>query len=619
MCAIVGSLGSNGKDQFSQTSCLVRRGPDGKYIDKTFYYSLEMYRLIFKGTLEEEIPFICDCKESSWSLIFNGEAYNFKILQKNLQELGHIFSNLDSDGEVLAHLFAEYGERAIPMINGMFALVAINKSENKAIVARDKYGKKPLSYKFENNVLYFSSRLDSLLPDDCKARSINRNFLIDFLNLGYGFDDASPIVGIENLKPGHFIHFDFDKMSESIQVKLWDRDYSLLDREKHSKSKLHNVLLEAIDIRVQKNVDKTALFLSGGIDSAIIAAILKKELGHDCEPFTFAPHDYEFSELEGAQSVCDNLGMELNVVRQNPTRNDFISMVAAMDQPFSDISIMPMHLVAARMATTNHRYALSGDGADEFFGGYTRYLSTKSLMKTTLPDNFQDKLGFFLGKRKLISRYVIDSLLGNKVSGGYLATITNVSPDDMKKILISDMRDIYKNRQDEVQNDLEDILKVSVNNVSAFMAFDQKNYLPGHILRKLDSSCMYHSIEVRSPFLDDNVIHYASHSFKKEQVDSGHTKILLREFASTYFGRNFAFRKKTGFSFDLVQYLRKELRDDISLIPNRAENMGFSKIINIGEIKAILNKNEWSKPDSRIIWSLLVLLEWCYQRDLSVS
>ena len=82
MCAIVGSLGSNGKDQFSQTSCLVRRGPDGKYIDKTFYYSLEMYRLIFKGTLEEEIPFICDCKESSWSLIFNGEAYNFKILQK---------------------------------------------------------------------------------------------------------------------------------------------------------------------------------------------------------------------------------------------------------------------------------------------------------------------------------------------------------------------------------------------------------------------------------------------------------------------------------------------------------------------------------------------------------
>jgi asparagine synthase (glutamine-hydrolysing) len=130
---------------------------------------------------------------------------------------------------------------------------------------------------------------------------------------------------------------------------------------------------------------------------------------------------------------------------------------------------------------------------------------------------------------------------------------------------------------------------------------------------------MYHSIEVRSPFLDDNVIDYALHSFKGEYVESDVTKILLREFASTYFGKDFAFRKKTGFSFDLVQYLKKDLRDDISLIPRRIEIMGFTKILNIDEIKNLINKTEWSKPDSRIIWSLLVLLEWCYQRDLSVS
>ncbi len=619
MCAIVGSLGANGRDEFSQTNCLVRRGPDGRYVDKAFHYSLEMYRLIFKGTLKEEIPFICNCKESSWSLIFNGEAYNFKLLQKNLQELGHTFNNLDSDGEVLAHLFAEYGDSAIPMINGMFALVAINKSKNKAIIARDKYGKKPLSYKFENNVLYFSSRLDSLLPDDSKARGINQDFLIDYLNLGYGFDESSPIVGIENLKSGHFIDFDFEKAPESIREKLWDHEYPYLDGEKYSQNKLRHVLLEAVNIRVQNNVDKTALFLSGGIDSAIIAAILKKELGHDCAPFTFAPHDYEFSELEGAKLVCDNLGMELNVVTQDPTRNDFTSMVAAMDQPFSDISIMPMHLVAARMAASSHRYALSGDGADEFFGGYTRYLPTKALIKTALPNNFQDKVSFFVGKREHLSRYFIDLLIGNQVSGGYLAAITNISRNDMKRILSSDMHDAYKNRNLNVKNKLQDILEVSTNDVAAFMTFDQKNYLPGHILRKLDSSCMYHSIEVRSPFLDDNVIEYALHSFKDEYVESDVTKILLREFASTYFGKDFAFRKKTGFSFDLVQYLKKDLRDDISLIPRRIEIMGFTKILNIGEIKNLINKTEWSKPDSRIIWSLLVLLEWCYQRDLSVS
>lgn len=572
---------------------LKHRGPDGEGISGHDRCALVHTRLSIIDLMSGQQPMHLAASDSDANeskakssgglhLVFNGEIYNHVNLRKKLEKRGHVFTSDHSDTEVLLYGYRQWGENLPKHLHGMFAFAIWDERERRMFLARDRAGKKPLYIRYGSDFgeLVFGSLVGTIvsgLPADQRP-GVNRAALLRYLQLGYTFGE-SMVDGVNELPAAHFMRIEADGRME---VKRYWQSPPI---SKHSTSlgaadALDEVLGEAVDKRLEADVS-LGCFLSGGIDSSVIAAMAQRKLAQDGErlkTFSVAMPDAQYDETPYARTVADHIGAEHTVLRceVGDTVADLQRMMAVAGEPTADSSLLPTHWLC-KTARPFCKAALSGDGGDELFGGYNRYRGMRLLGRhqswlRTLP------AGAFRGHPK--SRR---ALLGRLIA----AAQAGRTPDQQYQSMIHLFNDGQIN---ELAPGLSDLapggpIAMALPNwppwgdlAHAAMRWDFEHYLPFELLRKVDRAAMAVSLEVRCPMLDTQVCDLAGHLPTAVLMPKGRPKALLRQVAARYLPDSITARPKRGFAIPVGDWLRDRLRDDLHdrLFDGRLESLGLN-------------------------------------------
>jgi asparagine synthase (glutamine-hydrolysing) len=579
------------------------RGPDERGFFVNEYCSLGMCRL--------SIIDIRDGKQPSFSSegkiisVFNGEIYNYKELRKTLETKGY---NIPSSGDsvLIPYLYQEYGIDFIKRLQGMFAIAILDTENQELILVRDRLGKKPLWYFQEGGVLSFSSELKGLLALGVR-KSINLSTIPEYLRFGYINAPRSPFENIKQLQPASVLHLSRKGIAVS---KYWETNSVKpikisFEEAKHEASRL---LEEAVRIRMISERPIGA-FLSGGIDSTIVSALMAKVSENKVHTFSIGFDDPRFDESAFARKVANSIGTHHHerVVAPDPVL--IVETIArSLDSPFADSSIIPTFLLA-KFARENVVVALSGDGGDEGFGGYQRYLAAKFLNRVNpllyinpffhfnfdrLENPQLRKLLRHSTPKKLNVRYRDFQSLFQEND---LASLLN--PEIFNRVTDSEFFDLWSsiNTSDEIRKMQE---------------VDIHSYLPGDLLYKVDMASMANSLEVRSPFLDFRLVEFGLSLPANLKYSKLENKHLLREIARSLVPREIIDRPKMGFGIPRAKWLRNELKDltsDVILCPRFQERGWF----NYNLVQKVISQHRKGNNLDHIIWPILMLELWARQ------
>jgi len=557
MCGIVGffdkkqKLASGKQVIHDMTETLSRRGPDqhGWWASERegLYFGHRRLSII---DLSQAGRQPIHSNDDSNSFVFNGEIYNHLEIRKELICAFDIDFKGTSDSEVLYYCLVKWGlEKTLFKVRGMFAFCFFCRSEKKLYLARDRAGEKPLYYGNFGGLWGFASELKALTAHPGFEKNIDKKALDSFFKYGNVPAPLSIWKGIEKLKPGSYIVYDLNKKTASAQLKYWDalniRRSTSRCYESHVESKLHNELIAAVDEQLIADVPVGA-FLSGGIDSSLVVSLAKSELNKEIKTFSIGFEDKNVDESKFARQVADHLGTRHSEWIIGPKdAQDVIPMLPKIyDEPFGDASAIPSFLVA-QFAKKEVSVALTGDGADELFGGYSRYHNKKLefcwLLWRALGQNWSRT---FLSK--LVGGEKLSLMLAAKdFQGFYALYISHWITSPLKEEL-----DIVE--RDGVASDGTLLMQM--------MRSDFDQYLPDCILTKVDRSTMANSLESRVPFLDNRVLDTSFHINQKMLKEGKQGKIVLRKILARYLPINLIDRPKKGFSIPLVQWLVDDLR-----------------------------------------------------------
>ncbi|HVG17863.1 MAG TPA: asparagine synthase (glutamine-hydrolyzing), partial [Blastocatellia bacterium] len=388
MCGIAGMCGPETAMRAAESReviarmCRVieHRGPDddGFYVDGGV--ALGMRRLSIIDLVTGQQP-ITNEDGSLW-VVFNGEVYNFQEIRDGLVARGHVFQS-NTDTEVIVHLYEEEGEACVERLRGMFAFAVWDKRNRTLFLARDRVGVKPLHYSLIGNTLIFASEIKSLLQHAAVKREVNAEAVSDFLSFGYVPDPASAFAGIAKLPPGHTLTFKEGKITTR---QYWDFQYA--DRqeglpvrdERYYVERLLGLLEESIKLRLISDVPLGA-FLSGGIDSSAVVAMMARQMGRPVKTFSIGFSESSFDELHYARIAARHFNSDHHEFVVTPDVCKIVEEVVwHHDEPFADVSSIPTYIVS-KMAREHVKVVLSGDGGDELFAGYERYVIDRSREK----------------------------------------------------------------------------------------------------------------------------------------------------------------------------------------------------------------------------------------------
>jgi asparagine synthase (glutamine-hydrolysing) len=574
MCGIAGIIDSNKTlttkssiDNFAQFNRF--RGPDA--------YGIET------GNLNENVNFaiahhrlsIVDLNKSAnqpmnkgvWKLVFNGEIYNFREIKTELENLGRQFST-NSDTEVILELLEIYPfKEALEKLNGMFALAAINTLSNELFLARDRWGKKPLYYHSDNNHLSFSSDFRSF-------STLNKKFTINESGLKYYFSELSLpqpetiFNQINQLLPGHYIVYKNGNLSQKKYLDLFKnkRDNTASQAELSAPSKtVKNLLSNAIKSRLQADVPVGA-FLSGGIDSGIIVGLSKKYT-EKLNTFTFGFDDAKFDERPYAKILAKKYNTNHHELLINSDDIDIEGLILEFGEPFADSSMIPSYLIS-KTVSNDQKVVLSGDGGDEIFCGNNTYIQAYKF------DNLKKKLNRLKPFTPLLNR------LSNKKIKKLVSLQNNP--------LFFSGRELYRNlgfKENEVNELFNKNNTFSIQDVFE-TAIKESNYLPNEIFKniynggirtrllndylvKIDKTSMYASLEIRSPFLDDNLFNFVKQLNKSVLMPNQRLKSILKDLAVDILPEEILNKPKTGFAIPIDSWLIgkwKSLFEEVVLI-----------------------------------------------------
>ena len=571
---------------------LKHRGPDGEGISEHPRCALVHTRLSIIDLLSGRQPMHLDASDPATAspkartsgglhLVFNGEIYNHVSLRKKLEKRGHVFASDHSDTEVLLFGYRQWGENLPKHLHGMFAFAIWDENERRLFLARDRAGKKPLYLRFSVDFreLVFGSLVGTVvsgLPIDQRP-GVNRAALLRYLQLGYTFGQ-SMVQGVNELPAAHFMRIEADGQ---IEVRRYWQPPPI---SKHSTSlgaadALDEVLTEAVDKRLEADVS-LGCFLSGGIDSSVVAAMAQRNLankGDRLKTFSVAMPDAEYDETVYARAVADHIGAEHTVLRCEigDATADLQRLMAVTGEPTADSSLLPTHWLC-KTARPFCKAALSGDGGDELFGGYYRYRGMRLLARHQawlryLP--VKAFRGHARSRRALLGRLIAAARAGRTPDRQYQSMIhlfTGTQIDEMAPGLsaLSPGEPIAVALPNWPQWD---------DLAHAAMRWDFEHYLPFELLRKVDRAAMAVSLEVRCPMLDTQVCDLAGHLPTAVLMPKGRPKALLREVAGRYLPPSVVHRAKRGFAIPVGDWLRDKLRDDLHsrLFDGRLESLGL--------------------------------------------
>ncbi|MDP8263819.1 MAG: asparagine synthase (glutamine-hydrolyzing) [Candidatus Ancaeobacter aquaticus] len=624
MCGICGiALHSQQQTFPSETlhkmnESIYHRGPDsdGVFIHNSI--GIAMRRLSIIDVDGGKQPIFNEDK--TIAVVFNGEIYNFLELRNDLERKGHIFLT-KTDSETIVHLYEEYGMDFPQYLRGMFAIALHDTKSKKLILIRDRIGIKPLYYSYSDSYLVFGSEMKCILNSGLVNKKINPCALDDYFSFNYTASPQTIFSSIKSLMPGHML------ISQNRRVDItcyWD----LLSCYKNNKiqtqtntdelyitDKVYSLLKDAVREELISDVPLGA-FLSGGIDSSTVVAIMSELIGDNVKTFSIGFDNAAYNELSYAREIATLYKTDHHEFKVKPDMIDLLpKLVEYLDEPFADSSIVPTYIVS-QLTRQHVTVALSGDGGDEFFGGY-------SWTKANLLLNRYRMLPLFI-RRGLsasiksipINTVFMDKLVRMALSGaddlgsGFLRRITcfdNALKSNLyNKEFCKDLSgyssyDTVLNKFNEAKD---------LDPLSAMLYVDASLYLPDDTLKKVDRMSMANSLEVRVPFLDHRVMEYATSIQSHYKINGLTTKYIIKKAFSDKLPKRITKQRKSGFSIPIHDWFRNELKvyaKEILL----DKNARLSEYLNHDFINTLLESHQNGKRNlGHHIFSLLMLELW---------
>jgi len=620
MCGICGVLNSNNEPVSSglikkMTRAIRHRGPDDEGIWIEGSIGLGMRRLSIIDLQTGKQPIFNEDK--SIVVITNGEIYNYKSLKKSLQNNGHKFYT-NTDVEVIVHLYEKYGKGFVERIDGMFSIALWDKNNKKLILVRDRFGIKPLYYLDDGSKrLLFASEIKSIIQDSRVKREINLKGLHYYLTYGYIPAPYTIFEGIFKLLPGQLL-----TVNHSGEKKLeyyWNISPQLSTKTSNKKdnylSNFEGIFTQVVKSHLMSDVP-IGVFLSGGIDSSILVAIMNLLGESKVKTFSIGFDDSHNNELPFARIVAKKFGTVHHEEVISPSAMEILpDLVWHFDEPFADSSAIPMYYLT-KMASSHVKVALSGDGGDELFGGYDRhrrihFVSIYRLLPKSIRKNLLDKLLSSTSKKRWKRKFNIFSEGSLYDNAHCYKRWVNIFSDDIKNELYTQYyKDLFQNI--DVVNIMSNYQSGDFkSSMDEFFYMDLKSYLPDDLLMKADKTSMAHSLEVRVPFLDHKFVEWAVSIPNKYKVRGLTTKYLLREYLKKYLPPEITNRPKQGFSVPIDSWFKGSMFNvaaDI-LLSNSFNNRGYFKRQTIE--KMLYDQRNNQGVYSKEIWSLMFFEIWC--------
>ena len=587
------------------------RGPDdeGVWVDEGVALGMRRLSIIDLSTGHQPIH---NEDRTIW-IVFNGEIYNHGDIRRELEARGHRYRT-KSDTETIVHAYEEWGDDCVHKFRGMFGLAIWDTRTKSLLVARDRIGIKPMHYAAVNGRLYFGSELKSLLEAPDLPRDVDLDALDHYLSFLYTPRDGSIFKSVRKLPPGHLLTWQDGRVSIE---RYWQMPAAedFHGSEADAVRQLRAVLADAVKCHLLSDVPLGA-FLSGGIDSSLVVGLMSETSGARVKTFSIGFDEPAFDELEHARRVAQHFATDHHEFVVKPDAVQILdALVSHFDEPFADSSAIPTWYVS-EMARRHVTVVLSGDGGDELFGGYDRYVphprvvafdrySPRALRRVAAIAAAQLPHG---ARGKNFLRHV-----GRDEQGRYLDAIRFFGADEKPALLTSDLRRQLEGPDPETRLARHFERFAGLPWPSQMMRFDAETYLPEDVLTKVDRMSMAHSIESRVPLLDNEVMALAASLPAAMKIKNGRRKHVLKEVAATLLPREILDRRKQGFGVPLGVWFRGNLRElfaDTLLSPASLQRGYFQPAF----VRQIVDEHLSGKRDHTLrLWQLVVFERWHQQ------
>jgi len=612
MCGIAGIISLNDapvhrREIESMCQSIVHRGPDedGFYISHGVGMGMRRLRIIDLETGRQPVR---NEDGTVWT-VFNGEIYNYKKLRTRLQALGHTFYT-STDTEVIVHLYEEYGDECVQFLRGMFAFALWDVKEKRILLARDRVGIKPLYYTIVNERLCFASEMKALLELENVSRGLDWGAVGHLVSYLTTPNDQSILQDIRKLPPGHLLSASRGRSRVKIEP-YWDVHFAPVTNrtEESFAEELRALLDESVQLHMVSDVPVGA-FLSGGIDSSSVVASMARASSKPIKTFSIGFKEAGFDELPAAREVARAFGTDHHEEILEPDALNIIDKIVwHLDEPFGDSSAIPTYMVS-ELASKSVTVVLSGDGGDELFAGYEKYLVEKRERRYDKLPPLVRRLAGAVGEalpdpargKNFLTHF------GKAGADRYLDASTLFRLSQFSRLFMPDV--LQKVLPAAGNFDVSKFHAKTGNWLSALQYADLKNYLPMDILTKVDRMSMAHSIEARVPLLDHKLVEFAATIPAEMQIRDMRTKHILKSAMNGILSENIINRPKHGFAVPLGSWFRGKLDDfarDI-LLSSRSRQRG---VFNSHYVETLLSKHSAGRELDLHLWTLISFELWC--------
>src|SRR5438477_7885331 len=610
MCGIAGFIdverSRDNAEQLIDRMCRVirHRGPDDQGVWVDDGVALGMRRLSIIDLAGGHQPIFNE--DQSILVVLNGEIYNYRELQKELQERGHHFRT-NSDTEAIVHAYEEYGDDCVKHLRGMFTFAIWDRNRQRLLAARDRFGKKPLNYYWDGEKLIFGSEIKSILEAGI-PREVNHIALDEYLVYCCVPAPNTLFRGVMKLPAAHILVYENRQISTK---RYWELPFTptCRDDEATAIERTRALLKEAVEVRLMSEVPLGA-FLSGGIDSSIVVGLMSSMMSQPVKTFSIGFEEDDFSELPYARQIAQHFGTDHHEFFVRPELVSVLpQLVWAYDEPFADASMLPTYYVS-KLAREHVTVVLTGDGGDEIFGGYTPY--RREWFINRIPPILRSLLGFG-------SRFMPDGMRGKNRLGSLTRDLPTRAVQSTMLFAANTRSSMYSPGyfpQVRDYNPYErltgEFRAVSDLDVTAQLQYvDVRAYLTNDILVKVDKASMFNSLETRAPLLDQNLAEYIASLPSAIRTRNGVLKYLLKKVAADLLPAEILTRRKQGFGVPIKHWFRGDLNGYAYelLLSSRAQQRGIfdpefiRKILQAHARTTLLNH-------SSAIWTLLCLELW---------
>ncbi|MCP4712962.1 MAG: asparagine synthase (glutamine-hydrolyzing) [Planctomycetes bacterium] len=604
MCGIAGVVNYAKFNLQKVVDHLRHRGPD----DQRIYYHRNIALIHTRLAIQDIAGGGQPMHYGPYTIIFNGEIYNHKELRQQL-DVGYL---TNSDTETLLHLFARYREKCLDMLDGMFAFAVLNREDHTIFLARDRAGKKPLYIYQDDDHVMFASELNAIRA--IISPEIDQKSICQFMRLMEFFRGRTPYKNVTEVEPGSWVRI--DAAENKIERGTWWRIFDFYSNpaevsEEKALEEVDRRLRQSVQRRLESSDLEVGIFLSGGIDSSLITAIAA-EYQDRLKTFTVS-FAGSYNEAPLAQLTADKFGTDHTEIAINydSLNDDLETILGNYGEPFADSSAVPSYYVS-QAAKKHLTVILNGDGADELFGGYRRYVPFGRTDFFKLPRAIRllargmAKVAPLPHEKMSVYNYGyrLADLAGRSGYAGYLSAARDVFEGYQEYIEADD------DYMDEIEDIFETINNTSFSGLRKIMNLDFDTFLPDDLLVKMDIATMAHSLEGRSPFLGKDLLEYAPTLPDGYKVRGQTTKYILRKLAGKYVPAEIADQPKRGFEVPLKQWIEGQLKEMI--FDYLGGDSFSSRLVRPKFISKLLEKQVRISDEkrARILWLLLSLEIW---------